>query len=174
MIKKRLFDKKSSHIRKKYYLFLFIFLIAIIFFYFFFINKTIFFNIPTNSNSFYIVPENKEGEIVSYQEKKILNLTYKNNDNINLINDPDLEYSIQLYTSDDYKFIIDYRNKLIDKNDSIFSSNDLFIVILNYELTSEYLLLFKNFNTRKNAFEYCEKYSYYLDKCIIANVKNLD
>ena len=174
MIKKRLFDKKSSHIRKKYYLFLFIFLIAIIFFYFFFINKTIFFNIPANSNSFYIVPENKEGEIVSYQEKKILNLTYKNNDNINLINDPDLEYSIQLYTSDDYKFIIDYRNKLIDKNDSIFSSNDLFIVILNYELTSEYLLLFKNFNTRKNAYEYCEKYSYYLDKCIIANVKNLN
>ena len=116
----------------------------------------------------------KGGQIINHQEKKILNLTYNNKDNINLINDPNLEYSIQLYTSDDYKFIINYRNKLTNGNDSIFLPEDLFVAILNYDLSSEYLLLFKNFNSRKNAFEYCKKYSYYLDKCIIVNVKNLD
>ena len=175
MIKKRLFKKKNSfHISKKYYLLLLIFFSSIIL-YLFLTDKKTFFDIPKNLNSSYLIPEDKEGQIVNNQDKKILNLTNNNRDNINLINDPNLEYSIQLFTSDDYNFIINYRNKLIsNNNNSIFLPNDLFVAILNYELTSEYLLLFKNFNSRKNAFEYCKKYSYYLDKCIIVNVKNLD
>ena len=173
MIKKKLFYKKSTNISKKYFFFL-IFFIVTPSIYFYFIDKSTFFNIPPNFNSFYIIPMDKGGQIINHQEKKILNLTYNNKDNINLINDPNLEYSIQLYTSDDYKFIINYRNKLTNGNDSIFLPEDLFVAILNYDLSSEYLLLFKNFNSRKNAFEYCKKYSYYLDKCIIVNVKNLD
>lgn len=176
MVKKKLFNKKTAKIHKSYYIYYLIFFIFIFIFiyYFYLINNKIFFNIPQNFDSFYLIPENKEGEIVRYQEKKILNLTYKNKDNIKLINDPNLEYSIQLLTSDDYKFIVNYRDKLINTKDSIFLHNDLFITILNYELISEYFLLYKNFSSRKNAFEYCEKYSYYLDKCIIVNVKNLD
>ena len=174
MVKKKLFRKKTTNIHKSYYIFIFLFFSFILIFYFYLTNNKIFFNIPQNFNSFYLIPENKEGEIIRNQEKKILNLTYKNNDNIKLTNDPNLEYSIQLYTSDDYKFIVSYRDKLINTKDSIFLYDDLFITILNYELISEYFLLYKNFSSRKNAFEYCEKYSYYLDKCIIVNVKNLD
>ena len=176
MIRKKIFKKKKSSIGKYYYLFIFLILILIIFilYYFILINKKPFFNITQNSNSFYMIPKDKGGDIIVHQDKKILNLTYKNKDNINLINDPSLEYSIQLYASDDYRFITNYRSKLISSYDSIFLPKDLLVVILKYELTSEYLLLFKNFNTRKKAFEYCEKYSYYLDKCIIVNAKNLD
>ena len=142
--------------------------------YFFLMHRNYFFSIPQNLDIFYVIPEDKEGETIDNQEKKILHLTYTNKDNITLINDPNLAYSIQLSTSDDYKFIINHRSKLINKNESIFLPEDLYVVILNYELISEYLLLFKNFSTRKNALEYCEKYSYYLDKCIIVNVKNLN
>ena len=120
-----------------------------------------------------MIPEDREGKIIENQEKKILHLDYTNKDNINLINNPNLEYSIQLFSSDDYNLTIDYRSKLIDNNDSIFLPKELFVAILNYELISEYLLLYKNFKTRKKALEYCEKYSYYLSKCIIVNAKNL-
>ena len=173
MTKKKLFNKKNSYFKIFIYLFIFS-LIAIIFFYFYFINSKDFFSIAKNYDSYYIIPDDKEGKTIDNQEKKTLNLAYTNKDNINIINDPNLEYSIQLYASDNYKFIINYRNKLIKKGDSIFLPENLLVAILNYELTSEYLLLFKNFSTRKNAFEYCKKYSYYLDKCIIVNVQNLD
>ena len=85
-----------------------------------------------------------------------------------------LEYSIQLQSSDSYEFISNYKSKLIENNDSIFLPEDLFVVILNYELTSEYLLLYKNFDSRISAFKHCNKYSYYLSKCIIVNAKYLD
>ena len=174
MINKRLFNKRKTHIQVLFLLFFFIFIIIIILMYFFLMHRNYFFSIPQNLDIFYVIPEDKEGETIDNQEKKILHLTYTNKDNIILTNDPNLAYSIQLFTSDDYKFIINYRSKLINKNESIFLPEDLYVVILNYELISEYLLLFKNFSTRKNALEYCEKYSYYLDKCIIVNVKNLN
>jgi len=174
MINKRLFNKKKRYINKIYYLIFFIFFIILLFFYFFLTYKKSFFNIPQNFNSFYIIPKDKEGKTIDNKEKKILHLAYRNKDNIDLINDPKLEYSIQLYASDNYKFITNFRYKLINTEDSIFLPEDLFVAILNYELTSEYLLLFKNFSSRKNAIEFCEKYSFYLDKCIIVNAKNLD
>jgi len=174
MINKNLFNKRKPYIQRLFFLFFFIFIIIVILIYFFLIHKNYFFSIPQNLNVFYVIPEDKESETIDNQEKKILHLTYTNKDNITLTNDSNLAYSIQLFTSDDYKFINNYRSKLININDSIFLSEDLYVVILNYELISEYLLLFKNFSTRKNALEYCEKYSYYLEKCIIVNVKNLD
>lgn len=174
MSNKRLFNKRKSYTKLLFFSFFFIFIAIIIIMYFFLIHKNYFFSIPQNFNVFYLIPEDKEGEIIENQEKKILHLTYKNKDNIALTNDSNLEYSIQLLASDDYNFIINYKSKLINKNDSIFLSEDLFVVILNYEFISEYLLLFKNFSKRKIALEYCEKYSYYLEQCIIVNVKNLD
>ena len=174
MKNKKLFYNKKNYTRKIYYLFFFLVAIVIIsFFYFILADRKNLFSIEQNLNSFYAIPLDREGKKIENQEKKILHLDYTNKDNIDLINDPNLKYSIQLFSSDDYKSIINFRSKLIN-NDTIFLSKDLFIAILNYDLISEYLLLFKNFNTRKNALEYCEKYTYYLEKCIIVNVNNLD
>ena len=173
MKNKKLFYSKKNYLRKIYYLFFLIVIVIISYFYIILADRKNLFNIEKNFNSFYTIPLDREGEKIENQEKKILHLDYTNKDNINLINDPKLKYSIQLFSSDDYKFIINYRSKLINK-DTIFFSEDLFIAILNYELISEYLLLFKNFNTRKNALDYCEKYTDYLEKCIIVNVNNLD
>ena len=174
MIKKKLFSKKKPYIKIIYYLFFIVIVITIIFVYFLPTQGNFIFTIPSNSNSFYVIPADKEGKKITNQQKKILHLNYIDKKNIDLINDPNLNYSIQLYASDNYQFIKNFRSKLTENDDSIFLPEDLFVAILNYELTSEYLLLFKNFKTRKSAITYCEKYSYYLEKCIIVNVKNLD
>ena len=170
---KNIFNKKKNYIQKKYFFLFSLLSLILLFFYFLLLPKKIFFNTLQNLTPFYVIPEDREGKIIENQEKKILHLDYTNKDNINLINNPNLEYSIQLFSSDDYNLTIDYRSKLIDNNDSIFLPKELFVAILNYELISEYLLLYKNFKTRKKALEYCEKYSYYLSKCIIVNAKNL-
>ena len=59
------------------------------------------------------------------------------------------------------------------KNRTI-NSNDLFIVLFENSLKTDYLLIYKNFTNHISAFEYCEKYVKFVSKCIILNVKNLN
>ena len=37
-----------------------------------------------------------------------------------------------------------------------------------------FFLLYKNFKTRNEALEDCNKYGYFLDNCIIVNVQNIE
>jgi hypothetical protein len=174
MLKKKIFHKKKSFINRNFYLLFALFLFIIFIYYFFFMQKSFYFNIPVNVNFFYTIPDDREGKSIDNQEKKTMHLSYINKDNIDLVVDPNLKFSIQLYVSDNYKSIFNYKSKLLSADESIFLPEDIYMAILNYDQTSEYFLLFKNFSTRKNAFDYCKKYSYYLDECLIVNVKNLD
>ena len=62
---------------------------------------------------------------------------------------------------------------LINLKDSIFDSKDLYIFSFISTSSSEYFLLYKNFESRNIAQDFCEKYTYFVDKCLIVNVKNL-
>ena len=64
-------------------------------------------------------------------------------------------------------------NELINLKDSIFDSNDLYISAFISNSSTEYFLLYKNFESRNIAQDFCEKYTYFVDKCLIVNVKNL-
>ena len=62
---------------------------------------------------------------------------------------------------------------LINLKDSIFDSKDLYISAFISNSSTEYFLLYKNFESRNIAQDFCEKYTYFVDKCLIVNVKNL-
>ena len=158
----------------KYFITFIIILFLIFFSYLIFLRNDEFFNIPPFHGLFYIIPTEKGGQIIPNQNKKGLHLSFKDTNEINLNNDPMLKFSIQIRTSDNYILIKNIREKLLNINDSIYLPNELFLAILKNDLGNQYFLLYKNFTTRLKALEHCEKYAYFLDRCLIVNVQNLD
>ena len=173
MYKKRLFKKKKNYY--KYYLtsFVFAFLIIYSFWHLFFIKSDLY-NIPPNKISFYFFPLDKGGKIIANQDKKGLHLSYNSKKYINLNNNIDINYSIQIYTNDNFDKFMKKRGDFLRKNINLFTSKDLFVTILETNIGYEYFLLFKNFETRNIASQYCQKHSYLLDKCVIVNVQNFN
>lgn len=174
MKKKRLF--KSSNKKKTnlfFILLISIFICMFILFYLFFKEED-YFIIPSYNDPFYLIPKDKEGQKITNQDKKGLHLTYKSSKDKIFVNDPILEYSIQLLSHENYDFIVRERDSYLSKNDTIFLANDIYVAILKNNLGNEYLLLYKNFPNRSKANEHCDKYANFLEKCIIVNVKNLD
>ena len=174
MIKKKIFQKElfNNNI-KKYFILLILFLFLSFFLYFIFLMDDEYFTIPPFNGLFYIIPKDKGGQIIPYQNKKGLHLSFKDNNEIDFINNPKLEYSIQVKTNDNFFVIKNFREDLLNMNDSIYLSNELYIAILQNNLGSEYFLLYKNFPSRLKALEHCEKFAYFLEKCVIVNVQNL-
>ena len=174
MYKKKIFKKKKIKI-----LYIYIFFILIIFAFFlilskFFLDSKDFFYIPINNKSFYLIPEDRGGKEIANKDKKGLHLSYASDENINLTNNLNILFSIQLFTHNNYNLVNKERNKILKNDDTIFLPEQLFIAILNSNLGKEYLLLYENFYTRNEAFDHCNKYAYFLDNCLIVNVQNLD
>ena len=175
MIKKKLFKKKSINLRK--YLFMFLLLAFLILL---FMNlKQQFFTVPEFIGSFYIIPDNKGGKEVMNKDKKSLHLNDEKIVDVEIINDSSLEYSIQIFSSNDYylvkekfDFMTNQNNNYI--NDLSLKINDFFIVVFNSDLGNEYMLLYKNFSTRILATDYCLKHLNFLQKCLIVNAQNLN
>lgn len=173
MNKKILFkkkNKKTTNIIIILAFFLFLYLI----FYYIKITGNEYFTIPSNNESFFYIPKDRGGQEIPNQDKKGLHLSYLGNDLHNIIIDNEIKFSIQIFTNTDYQLVNDMRIELLKKKDSIFFPEDFLIAIFDSTLGKEFYLLYKNFLTRKKAEEYCEKYVYFLDKCLIVNVQNLD
>ena len=163
---------KNYILKNKFFsIFFIIFLITILIIYS--LNNDNYFILSENNNPFFIIPENKEGITIINQDKKSLHLSYENSSNINILNDLNILYSIQLTTNSDYFYIKEKMNELINAKDSIFDSKDLYISAFISNSSTEYFLLYKNFESRNIAQDFCEKYTYFVDKCLIVNVKNL-
>ena len=138
--------------------------------------KQKFFTVPEFIGSFYVIPDDKGGKEVMNKDKKSLHLN--DEQDLEIINDPFLEYSIQIFSSSDYylvkekfDFMTNQNNNHI--NDLPLNINDFFIVVFNNDLDNEYMLLYKNFSTRILASNYCLKYLNFLQKCLIVNAQNL-
>ena len=173
MIKKRLFKKKN----KKFTLIvilLFLILFLIIYSLFFKLYNKKFFKISPNIKSFSAIPINKGGQEIPNQDKKGLHLSYLNNNTFDIIKNKELKYSIQVFVNNDYQLVNKVRNDLLNKKESIFITEDFSLAIFNSNLGKEYFLLYKNFEKRIEAREFCEKYTFFLDNCLIVNVQNLD
>jgi len=173
MLQRRLFKKKNKDI-KFFFIFLFLILFLIICSFFLKIYKKEFFTIPYNVKSFSSIPKDKGGQDIPNQDKKGLHLSYFDNKIFEIINNKNLKYSIQVFANNDYELVNKKRNNLLNKKGSIFIIDDLYLAIFNSNLGKEYFLLYKNFETRTKAREYCEKYTFFLDNCLIVNVQNLD
>tara|TARA_B110000438_G_C15681785_1_gene592728 strand:+ start:218 stop:736 length:519 start_codon:yes stop_codon:yes gene_type:complete len=172
-MKKKIFYKKNKFILNNNIFFIFVIFLLIFLFYFQFIKNYQYFTIPHVSDTYYFIPKDTGGHKIPNQDKKGLHLSHENFSNIIIKNDPLLKYVIQIYANSDYKLVKKKKEKLLTNKETIFQNNDLKIVIFKNNLSNEYLLIFKNFETRVEAFNNCKKYAYFLEKCIIVNVRQL-
>ena len=172
MAEKILFKKRKNFYDKKYFILGLIIIIIILFFYYY--PNQAYFEIPDFKGSYYIIPEEKGGEKIINQDKKGLHLSNTPTDITEVSKDPSLKFSIQVYTSDNYDVIKNKINSMLDSLDTIFFSEDLYVAVLKHNFGNEFFLLYKNFNTHKEALDHCNKYGYFLDNCIIVNVQNLE
>ena len=68
-------------------------------------SKKQFFIVPEFIGSFYIIPNDKGGKEVMNKNKKSLHLNDEKTQDVEIINDPFLEYSIQIFSSSDYYLV---------------------------------------------------------------------
>ena len=177
MIERKLFKKKSINIKKYLFIFLFIFLLIVTLILLFMNLKQQFFTVPEFFGSFYIIPDDKGGKEVMNQDKKSLHLN--DEQDVEIINDSFLEYSIQIFSSNDYYLVKEKFDFMTNKNNNHINDlplkiNDFFIVVFNSDLGNEYILLYKNFSKRILASDYCLKHLNFLQKCLIVNAQNLN
>ena len=164
---------KDYILKNKFLSIILIIIFVIILIIYSFSNNNNYFIISKNDKPFFIIPENKEGITIMNQDKKTLHLSYENSSNIDISNEYNILYSIQLTTNSDYFYIKEKMDELINSNDSIFEPKDLYISAFMSNSSTEYFLLYKNFESRNVAQNFCEKYTYFVDKCLIVNVQNL-
>mgnify|MGYP001178899613 CR=1 FL=1 len=169
MIAKNIFKKRKT--KKKFILFYFILLITIIFVIYFYSNKhengiTV---IPEYKKKFYIIPKDKGGQKVANLDKKSLNLQSLEtiNENVNLPNG--LRYSIQIYSDTEYENVNNYLKKILSFNETIYKIEDFYILALSTEIGIDYFLIYKNFETRQEAQNYCYNYLSTIENCLIVD-----
>ena len=171
MKKRKIFKRKKS--KSFFYIIFLIIFIFIVFLInqFYWQNQYNFFVINENNNEFYNIPTNKKGKIISNKEIKILDYNYnlKQKPEKNYMN---TEFSIQLFASSSYDTTLNEFNKFA--NNLSFIKEELFVVVLRHNLGIDYLLVYKNFESRNEAFEYCTKYLNFIENCLIINVQELD
>ena len=181
MIKKKLFHKRKKSSKKYFFLVFFILILLVISILFLYYSEDKYFEVPNFNDLFYEIPNDRGGKKVKNLDIKSLHLNFVSTDEIEIINDPILEYSIQIFSSDNYNLVnkkLDFITKKNDNNqiiqENLLNKKDFFIVVFNHEINNEYLLLYKNFSSRDSAFEYCSKYLNFLQKCLIVNAQKLN
>ena len=168
MIVRKIFQRRKSK-RKSIIITLLLLLIIVAIYNFFSDNRDEFVIIPENKTLFYIIPEDRGGQKVANLDKKSLNLKSLEtiNENINFPND--LLYSIQIYSDTEYENVNNYLKKIINSNETIFQIDDFYILALSSEIGIDYFLIYKNFESRKDAQKYCANYLSKIENCVIVD-----
>ncbi len=170
MIKRIIFKRKNNYILKySLLLFLFFIILYLISFYYF-VNRE-YFIIPNFTDKYFIIPTNKEGEIIDYLDKKSLNNINDNTQDFEFKNTNELDYTIQLYSSDNFKNIIKYLYNLLENKKAIIDNEDIFVFYKKTEIGTQYFITYKNFIFKNNASEACD-YLTIVKSCIILNLQN--
>jgi len=170
MKKRRIFNN-NKFINKKSYVFLFLFLFLLVFFIFILNNTNHFFIIEEFTDNYYIIPFDKEGKKIPNMDKQVLHLNLNNYQNT-LISNNLIKYSIQFYASLYYEEVKEKLDFYLQKD--IFNKNDFSIIVLKHSIGQEYILIYKDFETKSSAYDYCYNYLKNINSCLIVNVQNLD
>tara|TARA_B100000029_G_scaffold334021_1_gene326168 strand:+ start:55 stop:555 length:501 start_codon:yes stop_codon:yes gene_type:complete len=166
MNRKKIFYKKSNNFIIRFLIFI-ILIFSIIYYYNFYINNENFL-IKENNNPFYEILEETGGKKIPDYGIDFL----ENNQNNSIISElNNINFSIQLETSDSINHLNSKVNQLINNND--FELNKFFIIEFNNEISTNYLLLYDNFNKRDSAVSYCNELKSIDIRCLVVNVKNL-
>ena len=168
MIKRHIFQKRKS---KKTFIMipLGFFFLLFVFHYFILNSSSDFIIIPENTDSFYIIPEDRGGQKVENLDKKSLNLKSVETINENISFPNDLSYSIQIYSDTQYENVNNYLKKILRFHETIYEIEDFFILSLSTDIGIDYFLIYKNFETRQEALTYCENYLSTIENCLIVD-----
>ena len=168
MIARKIFQRKKS--KTKFIIITLTLLFILMIIYNFFVdNRDEFVIIPENKKPFYIIPEDRGGQKVENLDKKSLNLKSVESINEN-INFPDnLLYSIQFFSDTKYENVSNYLKKIINSKETIYQIEDFHILGLTTEIGIDYFLIYKNFDTREEAQDYCSNYLSKIENCLIVD-----
>ena len=170
MIKRIIFKKNNNYILK-YFLLFFLFIIIIYLISFYYFTNREYFIIPVYTDKYFIIPTNKEGEVVDYLDKKSLNNINNKIQNFEFSNISELNYTIQLYSNDNFEKINKYLNNLLKNKKEIIEKEDIFVFYKKTEIGTQYFITYKNYISKNNASESCNLLSI-VKRCIILNLQN--
>ena len=170
MIKRITFKKNNNYIFK-YFLLFFLFIIIFYLISFYYFTNREYFIIPVVTNKYFIIPTNKEGEVVDYLDKKSLNNINNKIQNFEFSNISELNYTIQLYSNDNFENINKYLNNLLENKIEIIDDEDIFIFYKKTEIGTQYFITYKNYISKNNAYESCDLLSI-VKSCLILNLQN--
>ena len=143
MIKRIIFQRKNNYIIKySLLLFLFIVILYLISFYYF-INRE-YFIIPTFTDKYFIIPTNKEGEVVDYLDKKSLNNIKNKIQDFEFNDTSELNFTIQLYSNDNFEKINKYLINLFENKKEIIDQEDIIVFYKETEIGTQYFITYKN------------------------------
>ena len=80
-----------------------------------------------------------------------------------------LLYSIQFFSDTKYENVNNYLKKIINSNETIYQIDDFYILALSTEIGIDYFLIYKNFDTRQEAQDYCSNYLSKIENCLIVD-----
>ena len=170
MIKRIIFKKNNNYILK-YFLLFFLFIIILYLISFYYFTNREYFIIPVFTDKYFIIPTNKEGEVVDYLDKKSLNNINNKIQNFEFSNISELNYTIQLYSNDNFENINKYLNNLLENKKEIIDDEDIFIFYKKTEIGTQYFITYKNYISKNNAYESCDLLSI-VKSCLILNLQN--
>ena len=133
---------------------LFIIIIYLISFYYF-INRE-YFIIPQFTDKYFIIPANKEGEVVDYLDKKSLNNIDNQIQYYEFKNTSEIDFTIQLYSNDNFENINKYLNNLLENKKEIVADEDIFVFYKKTEIGTQFFITYKNYISKNNASEACD------------------
>ena len=170
MIKRLIFQRKNNYIFKySLLLFLFIIILYVISFYYF-INRE-YFIIPTFTDKYFIIPTNKEGEVVDYLDKKSLNNIKNKIQDFEFNDTSELNFTIQLYSNDNFEKINKYLINLFENKKEIIDQEDIIVFYKETEIGTQYFITYKNYISKNDASEACDLLTI-VKSCIILNLQN--
>ena len=170
MIKRIIFQKKNNYIFKySLLLFLFIIILYLISFYYF-INRE-YFIIPTFTDKYFIIPTNKEGEVVDYLDKKSLNNIKNKIQDFEFNDTSEFNFTIQLYSNDNFEKINKYLINLFENKKEIIDQEDIIVFYKETEIGTQYFITYKNYISKNDASEACDLLTI-VKSCIILNLQN--
>ena len=168
---KRIILKKNNNNIFKYFLLFFLFIIILYLISFYYFTNREYFIIPVFTDKYFIIPTNKEGEVVDYLDKKSLNNINNKIQNFEFSNISELNYTIQLYSNDNFENINKYLNNLLENKKEIIDDEDIFIFYKKTEIGTQYFITYKNYISKNNAYESCDLLSI-VKSCLILNLQN--
>ena len=170
MIKRIIFKRKNNFILKYSLLsLLFIIILYLISFYYF--NNRDYFVIPKFTDKYFVIPANKEGEIVDYLDKKSLNNIDNEIKDFDFKNIDELDFTIQLYSNDNFENINKFLNNILENKKEIIDHDDIFVFYTKTEIGIQYFITYKNYISKNNATEACDLLTF-VKSCLILNLQN--